>query len=222
MAKITNQFISKCEKQVIGQDKTFWDEELRGFGIRIRPSGRKVFIVQYRNELGRTRKFTLGTHGVLTPQEARTKAKIILGRVAAGEDPANERKTNRTVKTIAELCDEHLQLSKGRVKASTWAMDESRIECHVKPLIGSKPVKSIKPSDVERFVQDVMNGKSATTGKKRGRGGRISGGPGGCRACCCDAWNRAATCRPRRDASPQPGSRNCPSETSSQKTTLFL
>lgn len=178
MPKITKHFVDKCERLVSGQEKTFWDDELRGFGVRVRSTGRKAFIVQYRNAHGRERKYTLGTYGALTPQEARNEAKVVLGRVASGQDPADDKQTNRSARTIAEMCDEHLRLNKDRLKNSTWTMDKSRIECHIKPLIGSRSVKSLTPGDVEKLLQDITRGKSAQTKKGQGRGGQTSGGSG--------------------------------------------
>ena len=69
-----------------------WDNDLHGFGLRIEPSGIKTFVTKYRvNGGGRNapqRIQTVGRYGTLTPEEARRKAKAILGSVAAGADPA--------------------------------------------------------------------------------------------------------------------------------------
>lgn len=179
MPKITKKFVDGCDKNFVGNEKTFWDDELSGFGIRVRSSGRKSFIVQYRNSHGRARKATLGTYGVLTPHEARTQAKQILGLVASGQDPAREKQSIRSKGTIAELCDDHLEANKGRIKASTWAMDKSRIEKHLKPLIGSRSVLDISPKDIEKLLRDITDGKSVSSStNKSGRGGRTTGGPG--------------------------------------------
>ena len=55
-------------------DQWLWDTKVNGFGIRVKPTGRKTYVVQYRNEHGRTRRFTLGQHGVLTVSQARKAA----------------------------------------------------------------------------------------------------------------------------------------------------
>ena len=65
-----------------------WDSEIRGFGLRALPSGLKTFIVQYRNIEGIKRRINLGRYGVITTEQARDLAKIKLGEVAGGQDPA--------------------------------------------------------------------------------------------------------------------------------------
>ena len=57
---------------------------------------------------------TLGRYGALTPQEARLEAKRILGQVAVGTDPTEEKQASRSAETIADLCNEHLEANNGR------------------------------------------------------------------------------------------------------------
>jgi integrase len=82
--------------------------------------------------------------------------------------------------TVAELCDEYLKAGKGRIKPSTLAMDRSRIEAHVKPLLGAQPVSALRPRDIEKFMADVLAGKSAKkrAGGDKKRGGQARGGAG--------------------------------------------
>src|SRR5688500_14535690 len=83
-------------------DRFLWDEDLECFGLRVRaaPSKRKVYLVQYRTG-GRTRRVGIGTHGSVTLDEARRRAKELLGRIARGDDPAEELRTRRLAPTVA-------------------------------------------------------------------------------------------------------------------------
>jgi integrase len=165
-----------------------FDEALPGFGVRVKPSGAVSWLIQYRNAHGRSRRFTLAPYGrgetKLTPEQARKQAKLRLAEVAKGADPAADKRAARGAITVAELCDEYLKAGGGRIKPSTLLMDRSRIERHVKPLLGSHAVASLTPADMERFLRDVMVGKTARKAAekpkdgRRIRGGETTGGPG--------------------------------------------
>jgi Arm DNA-binding domain len=65
-----------------------WDNELRGFGMRVKPSGLRSYIVQYRNAHGRSKRMTIGGHARLTAEETRKHARQILAEVEKGGDSA--------------------------------------------------------------------------------------------------------------------------------------
>lgn len=162
-----------------------WDSELRGFGVRMKPSGSKTFFVQYRNTEGRTRRLVLGKHGALTVEQARGMARQKLAAAARGEDPSQDRHALRQGLTVGEICDWYLEHARsGRIlgrrrrpiKPSTLDMDESRIETHVRPLIGSRSVRGLTLWDIEGMQAAIVAGKTAKT--RSGRGGTTTGGPG--------------------------------------------
>ena len=89
MSKLTNRIVDSLAPQA--KERILWDDELGGFGIRIYPTGRKVYVVQYRAH-GRTRRKNLGQHGILTADEARKDAKLVHADVARGADPSADRR----------------------------------------------------------------------------------------------------------------------------------
>jgi integrase len=177
--RLSKRSVDTLEPQ--SADYFAWDDELPGFGVRVYTSGRKTYIVQYRN-IRRTRRITLGKHGPLTPDEARRLAKVHLGDIASGGDPAEERKTRRSGMTIRELCDRYLDdcelgLIPGKrrmpKKPSTIAADRSRIGAHILPLLGTRLVKEIGRAEVNEFMRDVANGKARRDLKTKPRGRSI-------------------------------------------------
>jgi len=135
-----------------GKDRVFlWDDDLAGFGVAAFPTGRKFYVYQYRQH-GRTRRATLGEHGRLTPDEARSEAKKLLGDVEKGADPIAQRKAARAVRTFKEVAEDFVALHvaakrKGRTKAEYEAL----LRSHILPAIGSRRVMDVRRADVARL-----------------------------------------------------------------------
>lgn len=151
-----------------------WDSLLPGFGLRVEKSGAKTFIVRYRADGGgRTaaqRFVTIGRYGPLTPEQARKLAKTVLGGVAKGEDPADERRAKRAEMRMSGLIDlyeeEGCFIQRGKrqgapMKPLTKQFTVGRLRNHVVPLLGHKRITEINAGDIERFARDVAAGKTA-------------------------------------------------------------
>ena len=186
MPKLTKTLIDALEPPKRGY-KVVWDTELAGFGVCLTAAGAKSYVVQYRNADGLSRRMVVAKSTTLAPELARREAKKKLGAVAGGEDPLADRKALRAGVTVSELCDWYLTearakrlLSRNRrpIKASSLRGDESRINEHIKPLIGGRAVRTLTLGDVERLQADVAAGKSAASSRRKGRGGNTKGGAG--------------------------------------------
>ncbi len=114
MARINKRVVDTAE--TCGKDYVIWDDELPGFGLRVFASGKRSYVIQYRSR-GRSRRYTIGLHGVWTPEEARREAKAQLGRVARGDDPAEEREEERKALTVRQLCEQYIADMEA---ASSW------------------------------------------------------------------------------------------------------
>lgn len=149
MFKLTKRAVEGLA--VEAKEYLVWDRDMRGFGLRVYPSGKKTYLVQYRAGR-RTRRITIGQHGVLTAEEARTRAKQLLGDVARGSDPSAERQAKRRAPTVAGLCDRFLEEYVDQHCKPTTARDyHSVIRRFIRPKLGPIPIAEVTRADVVAF-----------------------------------------------------------------------
>jgi len=99
--RVTKRIVDAV-KPIRGRDVFVWDREARGFGLRVKPSGVRGYLIQQRDTDGRTRRLVLGRHGVLTPEQARDIARERLDEVLRGAGPSAQRRQGRAGLTAAD------------------------------------------------------------------------------------------------------------------------
>ena len=170
MAKLTKRVVESLEPDGSKHGTLYWDTELKGFGVRVFSTGLKTFVIKFRTRSGRQRWLKIGTFGATTAEQARDRAMVELAKVISGEDPAADRDQLRAAVTVAQLCDHYMTaagagLVLGRKgapkKARTVATDRSRIDAHVKPLLGQLRASEVTRADIEIFKAAVVTGKTA-------------------------------------------------------------
>lgn len=138
-----------------GTEYVAWDADIAGFGVRVRPSGAKTYIVQYRAGAGRkapTRKLTLGAVGKLTPDEARVLARKAVGSIAHGADPAGQRAEDRKGMTFAELAQAFLSDHVGaKRRAGTARHYRDILERIAVPALGTMKAERVKRQDLAKL-----------------------------------------------------------------------
>jgi integrase len=185
MAGLTKRAVDASKPQA--QDFFLWCGSTPGFGLRVYPSGKKVFISQVR--IGRaTRRVKIGAYGPYTVEQARVRAEEIARIAHEGRDPQREKADARNAVTVSEMCDEYLKAARAGLvvtrfrrakRGSTLAIDGGRIARHIKPLIGSLRAGDVTRADVQRMADKIAQGKTAGVFKAKIRGKAVvTGGAG--------------------------------------------
>ena len=134
---------------VNGKDAIFWDRDLAGFGIRVYPSGKKVFVVQTR-AFGRSKRVTLGTHGKLTAEQARKNAAAVIARIKKGQPPVAPEPA--PVPTVADLAERYQrEYVEMHCKPATVSHYRLMLRKHIVPALGERLVAEVEHKDILSF-----------------------------------------------------------------------
>ena len=128
------------------RDVIVWDRELTGFGVRVYPTGRKVYVVQSRAG-GAPRRVTLGTHGEITATQARKRAAQVIDRIKRGEEPAAP--LPQTGTTVADLAERYMSAHVAQnCNAHTAGIYRGSLENHILPALGMMPLSLVERAHV--------------------------------------------------------------------------
>lgn len=152
-AQITKRLLDSLKP---GDGEYFvWDGSLAGFGVRVQSTGARSYVVKYRAGSGRgapTRRLTLGKVGTLTPDEARTLAKKMLGSVAHGADPAAQRAADKRASTLAEVAEQFLtEHVAAKRSASSAGSYRDLLERLVFPELGKRKADKVTSAEIHRL-----------------------------------------------------------------------
>ena len=153
MPKLTKRTVDALKPRP-DRDVVVFDSEVSGFGVRVKSSGRKSYLIQYRNAGGRSRRLTIAGHGRMTADEARDEAKQLLAAAARGQDPAEDRRRALRAPTVAQLAALYLKRHAQPGKKTAIA-DESMLRRYIVPAFGARKVEAITRGDVARLHHDL-------------------------------------------------------------------
>jgi integrase len=149
MAKITKRTVDSLSARA--NEYFVWDDELSCFGVRVMPSGKASYVVQYRAG-GRTRRNAFSAVGAMTPDEARKHARELLVAVDKGGDPVAEIEAQRRMPNVAALCDQFLtDHVANRCKPITEREYRRCVVLFIKPHLGTFKVGDVKRQDIAKL-----------------------------------------------------------------------
>ena len=140
------------------KDTILFDRALPGFGLRIHPSGRKVWIVQARIE-GRSRRIVIARHGEIDLAEARRRARAMLVRIRAGDNPADDIQREKGTPTLRAFADEYLRRCEPLWKPSGRRTMRIYLKARILPAFGRMPLDRIDPEDVAAWFDAASKDK---------------------------------------------------------------
>ncbi len=133
------------------RDAYAWDVTLPGFGVKVTPKGARIYVLKYR-AAGSQRWLTLGRHGEITAEEARTKAVKLRGAIADGKDPSRIRDDAAAAPTVDELADRYLaEHAAPHKKPRSIEEDRRNLVLHVRPNLGDLKAGEVTRQDILRL-----------------------------------------------------------------------
>ena len=168
VTKLTKRVVDSLEigdRQVI-----YYDSELKGFGVKVSPSGVKSWCVEYRPGAGgrgtAKRRMALGSTSTLTPEQARSAARKILSAVALGEDPAALRTRARETPTFLQFANRYLsEEAAAKLKPTTLTNYRIYVHKHAGAFIGNLKLDKIASADVSKMHHSIGQTRPATANR---------------------------------------------------------
>ena len=138
------------------KDTILFDKKLSGFGLRIHPSGRKVYVVQTRIE-GRTRRIVIARHGEMRLAQARRRAREMLARIRAGENLADDIRREKEAPSFKAFAEEYLRRCDPLWKPSGRKTVRVYLKARILPAFGRMPLNRISHEDVAAWFDTASS-----------------------------------------------------------------
>jgi integrase len=137
------------------------DDGLAGFCVRVTPAGCKTFSIRYRSPTGDLRRLGLGRFPAVRVEDARKRARQLLGEVARGEDPQATRKARQRAESVADLCKWYLEeyVPAKKRSAQSRRTDACYVRKHLmkRPELARKSVAAVSEHDIERLKREMAD-----------------------------------------------------------------
>ncbi len=163
--RLTQQTIERMTYRKVKPSPDYhWDGKTTGFGVRVYPDGKRSFVITYRTKSGTKKFMIIGKYGVMTLDEARRRARELLGEAERGNDPLAERQHKRGEITLNELADryiEHFQHHK-----RSWKHDQIRLRLHIRPVLGTRKLSEITLRHLQQLHAGLKDRLSEATANR--------------------------------------------------------
>ena len=125
------------------------DPTVAGLVVKVTPTGRKVYVLRYRNSYGQQRKLTLGAVGEIPLGQAQRLAQEAWVSIRAGRDPQDEKEAHRSAITLGEFSEKYLSDHVNvHLKPNSRKEYASSVRTIIQPKLGMKPLKAVQRCDI--------------------------------------------------------------------------
>ena len=153
MPKISDKLVREAEAPASGNRITY-DDDLKGFGVRVTPAGARSFVLNYRVG-GRERRITIGAYPAWKVAPARKRAEDLRRQIDNGNDPMAERHADRVAPTVASLAERYLKEHAPRKRARSVVEDKSILNGIILPKLGRLKVEAVRRVDIVSLHREV-------------------------------------------------------------------
>jgi integrase len=145
MPKLTKTAVEALTKGFL------WDNELPSFGVRCTDSGRKTYLIRYRNRYGQSKMYTFARTCDMPPDKARNLARELFSKIAQGVDISADKKACKTAPTVSEFLEQYLEYITPKMKPSTMVGYQIVVKKHITPKIGSLKLAAVTGDHLQRL-----------------------------------------------------------------------
>lgn len=128
------------------------------FGIRVSPKGKRTWFIMYKTEVGKIKRYTIGTYPEITLKEARSTANDEMTAIRKGHDPMLAKQVRRSAPTVSNLWEEYqkgLSLKKTQKAPSTRYEENRRWTKIISPILGDMKVEDVTPMHISSLLEKV-------------------------------------------------------------------
>jgi integrase len=150
------------------KERIAFDDDIPGFGLRIREGGSRTWIFQYRIGSKQRRMVLASANSAqLNLADVRKTASKLQGRVALGQDPAMDKETARreVENTFAVFADQFLEARKPSWRAGTYREAKRHLTQHAKPL-HSFPIAAVSQYNVAKLLEEIAKKSGGVTANR--------------------------------------------------------
>jgi len=135
-----------------------WDTEVTGFYVRVYPTGKKTYFLQYRNKQNVSKKIKIGVHGSITTEQARETASKLSLSIHAGEDPSVTPPTPERAYTVYDLGEEYLKHhAELKKRPKGYKEDKAVLNDILLKEFGNMRVDTLSTFDLQKLHSDLKN-----------------------------------------------------------------